>query len=263
MHLGRAHYPSAALTVFLLLGGHAAESNEDIWGAVGRPQYDGRRQPADYGAPSGNPYDPDPRFDWAPAAFADQFQEPSRSFGDRPFPGRDGSGYGDHWQKPPAAWDQGGFHGSQHQVSPGAYPDYGGAQPFNGGPTWQGAPDYRQGYGDYAFRPLGESDGPDAGPGPTMGSAAESRGGPRSRDAYPGYRFRGDPPGYAGRRSFAPYDMGYRFRPLTDQDQRRPDPGVDRWSSYPRGSGSPPLRSDPVFEPEAAYGFEPNPWRGH
>jgi hypothetical protein len=263
MQLGRPHYPSAALTVVLLLSGYVAESNEDVWGPVARPQYDGPRERADYGVPAPDPYDRDTRLDWAPAPFADHFQDPAWSSGDRPFPGRDGSGFSEDWQKPPVAWDQGGFRGSQHQASSGVYPDYGAPQPFNAGPTWQGPPDYRQGYGDYAFRPWGESDAPSSGPVPMIRPAVESRGWGRSGDAYPGYRFRGDPPGYAGPRSFAPHDMGYRFRPLNDQEQRRFDPGVERWSSYPRGSGAPPVRSDPVFEPEAAYGFEPTPWRGH
>lgn len=261
MHLERAQVPSLALTFALLLSGQTTQSSEDFWGRVTGRQDDRSGQRFDYGMPAADPYDRGPRFDWAPADYADQFQEPSWVDGDRPFPGRDGLGFRDDWQRPPAARGQVGPHGAE-RISSGVYPDYRAERHFDASPSWARPPDYRQGYGDYAFRPWGESEGASSAPGPIMGPAVDSRGGPHLRDAYPGYRFRGDPPGYAGSGSSEPHDMGYRFRPWTDQEQRRFDPGIERWSGYPRGYGTSPLRGDPGFEPEAAYGFEPSPWRG-
>ena len=78
------------------------------------------------------------------------------------------------------------------------------------------------------------------------------------RDAYPGYRFRGDPPaGRAGWQS-GPRDAAWRFRPLDDQELGRMDRGPSYRPIDRRGEES---RRAPAATPGEAYGFEPAPWR--
>jgi len=272
VHLSLVSLPSAALTVGLLLSVQRADSGEEGWG-VGAWQHDeGSGYDAGYGTPGVGPFDRDRRVQPVAGPSAVQFRSPSWSYGDGPIPGSDAADFSDVRQGHAVDWGQDGPYGYQPQGAPGAYLGSGAYPGLTAGPSWQGPADYHQAYGGYVFRPWDQSDGLKSDPGqrwpapesPREGAHFEGLPfqGPPFQQVSAGYRFRGDPPGSPGQWASAPHLMGYRFRPLTDQEQPRPGLDFESRAGYPTGAGGHQFRGDPMLEPEAAYGFEPNPWQG-
>lgn len=127
-------------------------------------------------------------------------------------------------------------------------------------PTWGASSGYPTGRA--GFPP--EVGGPFTGQGPGSdgyGSSLERGYVTGPPETYSGYRFRGDPPVLGGHWPSAPHEMGYRFRPLTEQERERFGEGPGFRPAYPPGFSDPSRPSDLFLRPEASYGFEPNPWR--
>lgn len=241
---------SVALAVALSFRGQPASANDDPWGGFPGERYPGTGYEAGYADPWPGPDDRYRDRTAMPGRSTPQFEEPSRNYGGwSPPPGSRGTGLGHYRDEESFAWGQ---SGPRDQGSSGSYPGSGGAGGSSSGYPWQ-APDDQ----GYAFRPRGLPDGLEPGPGMMWPLPGATFADPPP-DAYPGYRFRGDPPAHLGQWQSAPYETGYRFRPLTDQEQGRW--GQDAGGSRGEWGGAARL-SDPVLQPDAAYGFQPNPWR--
>jgi hypothetical protein len=90
-------------------------------------------------------------------------------------------------------------------------------------------------------------------------SAAAYTPGGLPRSALRGYRFRGDDSTAYGNRGPAPWQNGFRFRPLTAQEQaRRQSETGWRPLDPPRSRGRPPRSRG--FPEEEAYGFQSDDW---
>jgi hypothetical protein len=256
--LRRPPLSNVALTVILLLGGRWSVSSwDDPWGgAAWRPDQGGGYDTG-YGGSGEGTYDSDGRRLVSPVGAPSGFQEPSRASWDSPSPGAGVAGYGDYDQ--PNAWGRGGSAGSPRQLLPGDYPGLGPDRSSSLGPSGQGAPDYPPDLLDPRYPSRGLPAAVPLAPGQMRAVPGPGYLDP-PRETYPGYRFRGDPPGQLGHWQSAPYDTGYRFRPLTEQERGRlgqvpeyrgrPHPqgsGGFRHSRASRGSSPrPPMDSSPI-----------------
>lgn len=265
MALRYATLSSVALTVALSVTGQPVSSRDDAWGGYGSQRYQGSDYDAGYGEPGRLPYEVDPEPSGYLFGTAPQAREPSWAYGDPPIPAAFGAGYGDYSGDEPNAWGQGGYAGLQREVPPGAYRGLGREPASPAGRPWPGAPGYPGDEPDSVFPPRDLVEGLERGLGPTRPVPGSAYMDP-PLETYPGYRFRGDPPTHSGHWQSEPYDTGYRFRPLTEQERGRLNPGPDHRRRYPQGTApqgtdGAPFRGEPLLQPEAAYGFEPNPWR--
>lgn len=265
MPLTRATLSSVALTVALSISGQPVSSRDDVWGGYGSQRYPRSGYDAGYGEPGRPPYGVDPE----PSGYAfgtdAQLREPSWDYGDPPIPAAFGTGYRDYRVDEPDAWGQGGYAGARREVPPGANRGLGGEPGSPAGRRWPGAPGHPGDDPGSVFPPPDLVEGLEGRLGPTWSVPGPGYMDP-PLETYPGYRFRGDPPTHSGYWQSAPYDTGYRFRPLTEQELGRMNPGPDYRRRYPQGTDpqgtdGAPFRGEPLLAPDTAYGFEPNPWR--
>jgi hypothetical protein len=99
--------------------------------------------------------------------------------------------------------------------------------------------------------------GPPVGTGGLPGRSSMRGGLPPA--AARGYRFRGDGPAGFGGWDTAPSRDGYRFRPLTKQEQQRREAGTGWRPRETERSGRQQLRTDRL-PGEEAYGYESEIW---
>jgi hypothetical protein len=261
VRLTRVPTPSGALTVALLLSGQPAVAADNAWGGGGWQRQETAGYEAGYDAPRGDSYGWGVGRGSVSGGYAGQRQNPTWEYGGGAPPPSEAVSSDQYSQYRGVPWDQGVIPGPRPQVPPGGYLESG---PVSSAPTmsgWRTQMDYRSGYGGYVFRPLGQPDSMEPGGGP-MWSGPGSVDGVRIPEVYPGFRFRGDAGDPSGQWSSVPYAMGFRFRPLTDQERDRFDPGTDFGRGYPRGPEAPSMRGEAPIEGGMTYGFEPNPWRG-
>lgn len=260
MPLSRCTLGSVALTAVLSISGQAVSSRDDAWGGPAWQRYQGPGDEAGYAARGDGPYEGDPRPAMSAGGPAPLFQDPSWGNGDASSPRRGGAGYGEYREDDPYAWRQGGPSRPVGQVLTGPNLGSGFEEAPPAAHPWQIAPHYHADYQGPAIRPRGLPDGLGLVPGQVRPVPSPDFGTP-TLETYPGYRFRGDPPAHLGQWQSAPYDSAYRFRPLTEQEQGRWGQGPEHRPGYPQDMYGVPLRGDPSLQPEAAFGFEPTPWR--
>jgi len=263
--LSRRTLSGVALTVALAISAQPASSRDDAWGGSAWQRYQGSDYDAGYRGPTELPNERDPGRSAYPFETASPFREPSWAHDDPSIPATRGAGYGDYRYDEPYGRPQQGYTGAQRGDPPGAF---GGRSQGRTSPSERpspGAPGYQPDYPGSAFPPRELAEGLELGLGQMVPVP-----GPGYRDppleTHPGYRFRGDPPAGLGHWQSAPDPMGYRFRPLTEQERGRQDLGPHPRPRYPQGTapegtGGVPFRGEPLLQPEAAFGFEPNPWR--
>lgn len=259
VRLTRVSILPGVFTVALLLSGQPAEAADNPWseGAWQRPDRAGYE--AGYDVPESDSYG------WGiggqSASGVYQGQVPTWEYSGWMPPAREADFDDRYRQYRGATWDHGMVSDPRSPVPPGAYMEPVPVSSVPAGPDWRTKMDYGSPYGGYVFRPLDQAEGMEAGRGPMWSSAGSVDGGP-SPEVYPGFRFRGDAVGPWGHWSSSPYAMGYRFRPLTDQERDRSGTGGDFGQGYPGGPEVRSMRGEGPPEGGVTYGFEPNPWRG-
>lgn len=261
MPLSRFTLSSIGLAVTLSISGQPGSSGAEPWGGAAWERYQGSGYEAGRSGPGERPYEGYPHRSETPGATPGVHQEPSWTSGDPSIPGVRRAGFGDYRDEAPYAWGQVGFPEGLRQDPRGAYAGSGPERTGPSGLGWQGASDYRPDDRDDAFRSPGHPNWSGFGPGQMRPLPGVGRVEPTG-ETYPGYRFRGDPPAYPGHWQSATHESGYRFRPLTDQERWRLGQGPEFRPDFPQGLDDPPFPGDPSLQPEAAYGFEPSPWRG-
>jgi hypothetical protein len=250
----------AALSVALSLGGMPVVSKGESWAGGGwRPL-----EQSGFEGGYADPRDGAPVWDWSKPDGRDVVYppDPGPSWGDADagFPGALGAepagrGGGDPHTPGPSG---GGRSGRPFTAEADWLP---GQEGSRWGSAGQGSSaDRRDRKGDPA-RSYGPSETQDP-RAARMGPTPAYRSGGPYQEAYSGYRFRGDPPMFGGPSPRTPEGGVYRFRPLTEQERGRYAQGPEVAPTPDWGrTVAPPMNGEPWLDPEAAYGFEPNPWR--
>lgn len=246
-------------TVALLLSGQPTEAADNPWSGAGWQRPEAVGYEAGYDVPGGDSYGWGNGGRSAPGVY--QGQVPTWDYGGWAPPPREADFDDQYRQYRGVTWDHGVISNPGSPVPPGAYREPVPVSSVPAGPGWRTQMDYRSPYGGYVFRPLDQAEGAEAGRAPMWSPAGPVDGG-LSPEVYPGFRFRGDANGPSGQWSSLPYAMGYRFRPLTDQERDGAGTGSEFGQGYLRGSEVPSMRGEMPPDGGVTYGFEPNPWRG-
>ena len=248
---------SAALSVVLSISGALASASDLPWERGPWRPFDEPGYGAGFGGPGAGSPEGDRVNPWSGSPRPPSTQGPawggSPSYTDGGGAGYDANGVGDYYGWRPedpfgAERAPGGAYGDPRRDQAPWGPDWRGDSSY-GWESRQDTPGSRRGS-------EGPARGPGLAPSPLDHAFRHSSGA-----SYPGYRFRGDPPSGRGGWSGTPDGMGYRFRPLTDQERSRLDWGPGPWPDETPGGWTRPPRGGGLLEQEA-YGFEPNPWRG-
>lgn len=274
MSLGGLVLRGVVLTSALSLSAAPALARDNPWGgtpwqSIGDPRGEGARgeppqwgplyEGAGFGEPGFGAYtDKGPEWDWdlprMSGASSPAFLSPSRGQGFAPVSGTQGPRLeidrdfraleGPADERLGMGWQTPGAQPSSSLERPTWTPE------LSGEPGYRGEP-RRHGFWHERTTPpanaMAVPGAPNYGYGPQQG--------------VPGYRFRGDGPLGAGGWPSSPYAQGYRFRPLTEQERERLGQVPGSGSTYGPGVADPPFRRRSLTESEAAYGFEPSPWR--